>query len=54
MREVLVDRPDVLWAVVRILARRLRATDEALADAMFLDVTGRTAKRLLALAGGDD
>ena len=54
VREVLAHRPDVLWAVVRILARRLRATDEALADAMFLDVTGRTAKRLLALADGDD
>ena len=37
-----------------ILARRLRATDEALADAMFLDVTGRTAKRLLELADGED
>ena len=44
----------MLWAVVRILARRLRATDEALADAMFLDVTGRTAKRLLELADGED
>ena len=54
VREVLSHRPDVLWAVVRILARRLRATDEALADAMFLDVTGRTAKRLLALAEGED
>jgi CRP/FNR family cyclic AMP-dependent transcriptional regulator len=54
VRDVLVHRPDVLWAVVRILARRLRATDEALADAMFLDVTGRTAKRLLALADGED
>ena len=51
---MLSHRPDVLWAVVRILARRLRATDEALADAMFLDVTGRTAKRLLALADGED
>ena len=30
------------------------ATDEALADAMFLDVTGRTTKRLLTLADGDD
>jgi CRP-like cAMP-binding protein len=40
--------------VVRILARRLRATDEALSDAMFLDVTGRTAKRLLELADGED
>jgi CRP/FNR family cyclic AMP-dependent transcriptional regulator len=54
VRQVLSHRPDVLWAVVRILARRLRETDEALADAMFLDVTGRTAKRLLALADGDD
>jgi len=54
VRSVLAHRPEVLWAVVRILARRLRATDEALADAMFLDVTGRTAKRLLALADGDD
>jgi CRP-like cAMP-binding protein len=54
VKQVLSHRPDVLWAVVRILARRLRDTDEALADAMFLDVTGRTAKRLLALADGDD
>ena len=54
VRDVLVHRPEVLWAVVRILARRLRATDEALADAMFLDVTGRTAKRLLELADGED
>jgi CRP-like cAMP-binding protein len=54
VRELLAHRPEVLWAVVRILARRLRATDEALADAMFLDVTGRTAKRLLELAGGED
>ncbi len=54
VREVLAHRPEVLWAVVRILARRLHATDEALADAMFLDVTGRTAKRLLELADGED
>jgi CRP-like cAMP-binding protein len=54
VKQVLSHRPDVLWSVVRILARRLRETDEALADAMFLDVTGRTAKRLLALADGDD
>jgi CRP-like cAMP-binding protein len=37
--------------VVELLARRLRAMDNALADAVFLDVTGRTAKRLLELAG---
>jgi CRP-like cAMP-binding protein len=39
---------------VGLLAQRLRATDEALADSVFLDVTGRTAKRLLELSSGDD
>jgi CRP/FNR family transcriptional regulator, cyclic AMP receptor protein len=47
-------QPDHLWNVVALLAMRLRATDEALADAMFLDVPGRTAKRLLELAGDAD
>jgi CRP/FNR family cyclic AMP-dependent transcriptional regulator len=54
VRELINTRPEVLWTVVQILAQRLRATDEALSDAMFLDVTGRTAKRLLELAGNDD
>jgi CRP/FNR family cyclic AMP-dependent transcriptional regulator len=44
-------RPELLWDVVELLAQRLRSTDSALADAVFLDVTGRTAKRLLELAG---
>jgi CRP-like cAMP-binding protein len=39
---------------VGLLAQRLRATDEALADSVFLDVTGRTAKRLLELSSGED
>jgi len=39
---------------VDMLTGRLRTTDAALADSVFLDVTGRTAKRLLELAGGDD
>ena len=43
--------PELLWDVVCLLAQRLRSTDSALADAVFLDVTGRTAKRLLELAG---
>jgi CRP-like cAMP-binding protein len=43
--------PRLLWGVVRMLAGRLRTMDEALADSVFLDVTGRTAKRLLELAG---
>lgn len=54
VKRTLHDKPEILWAVVRILARRLRATDEALSDAMFLDVTGRTAKRLLQISAGDD
>ncbi len=40
-----------IWQVVSLLVGRLRATDEALADSVFLDVTGRTAKRLLEMAG---
>ena len=36
------------------MAGRLRNTNSALADAVFLDVTGRTAKRLLELAGEAD
>lgn len=54
VRELLDRRPERLWNVVRMLSGRLRAMDEALADSVFLDVTGRTAKRLLELANGAD
>ncbi len=54
VRVVLRERPELLWVIVRLVVERLRATDEALADAVFLDVPARTAKRLLDLAGGDD
>ena len=54
VRRVLRERPDLLWIIVRLLVTRLRATDEALADAVFLDVPARTAKRLLELAGDAD
>jgi CRP/FNR family transcriptional regulator, cyclic AMP receptor protein len=54
VRAALHARPEALWTVVALLANRLRVTDEALADSMFLDVTGRTAKRLLELAGDSD
>jgi CRP-like cAMP-binding protein len=47
-------QPDLLWGVTRLLAQRLRAMDETLADSVFLDVTGRTAKRLLELSDGAD
>ena len=47
-------RPKLLWSLVQLLAQRLRQTDDALTDAMFLDVTGRTAKRIIELAGASD
>ena len=53
-REALERHPAALWSVVELLASRLRAVDEALADTVFLDVPGRTAKRLLELAGEGD
>ena len=52
--EMFDDNPKLLWNVTRLLAQRVRVTDEALADSVFLDVTGRTAKRLLELANGTD
>ena len=54
LRRALEANPEALWAVLALLARRIRATDESLADAMLLDVPGRTAKRLLELAGPGD
>lgn len=54
VREALEDRPELLWIILRILAERLRATDEALVDALFLDVPARTAKRLIEIAGDDE
>ena len=40
------ENPSQLWEVVTMLVNRLRNMDEVLADSVFLDVTGRTAKRL--------
>jgi CRP/FNR family transcriptional regulator, cyclic AMP receptor protein len=54
IREVLDEQPSLLWGIVALLARRIRAMDAVLADSVFLDVTGRTAKRLLELAGEAD
>jgi CRP/FNR family cyclic AMP-dependent transcriptional regulator len=54
LRTALQEQPSLLWGVVELLTRRLRAMDEVLADSVFLDVTGRTAKRLLELAGDAD
>jgi CRP/FNR family cyclic AMP-dependent transcriptional regulator len=54
IRAVLKQDPALLWSAIRMLAQRVRATDEALADTVFLDVPARTAKRLLELSGGAD
>ena len=54
VRRLYEERPDHLWRVVSMLVRRLRAAGAALTDAVFLDVVGRTAKRLLGFAGDDD
>ena len=54
VRAELEARPGLLWGVVAMFAARLRAAGDALADAMLLDVVGRTAKRLLELSGDAD
>ena len=54
VRDVLEERPALLWGVVALLVEPPAQTDAALADSVFLDVTGRTAKRLLELAGDAD
>jgi CRP/FNR family transcriptional regulator, cyclic AMP receptor protein len=54
VRAVLQTRPELLWVIVRLLVQRLRATDEALAELVFLDVPARTAKRLLELSAETD
>ena len=54
VRAAFEAKPELLWGVVALLAGRLRSMDAQLADSVFLDVTGRTAKRLLELAGEHD
>lgn len=54
VRELFLQHPQLLWNVARLLAGRLRVMDSVLSDSVFLDVTGRTAKRLLDMAGDDD
>ncbi len=54
VRGLYETNPELLWRVVDMLSMRLRSMDSALADSVFLDVTGRTAKRLLEIAGEDE
>jgi CRP-like cAMP-binding protein len=48
--EWIEDRPEIAVQLLRVLARRLRRTNNDLADLIFTDVAGRVAKRLLQLA----
>lgn len=50
LREWVADRPEVADRLLRVLARRLRRTDDLLSDLIFTDVPGRLAKQLLSLA----
>jgi CRP-like cAMP-binding protein len=50
LRPWLAGRPEVAEALLAALARRLRRTNDALADLVFSDVPGRVAKALLDLS----
>ena len=50
LRGWLADRPEIAEQLLRVLARRLRRTNDALSDQIFTDVAGRVAKQLLLLA----
>ena len=49
LRPWLAGRPEVAEALLQALARRLRRTNEAMADLVFSDVPGRVAKALMDL-----
>ena len=51
LKQFLTQRPGVATTLLAALARRLRRTNESLADLVFTDVPGRVAKALLDLAG---
>ena len=50
LRQWLNDHPEIAQQLLRVLARRLRRTNNSLADLIFTDVPGRVAKTLLQLA----
>ena len=50
LRPWLTNRPEIAEQLLRVLARRLRRTNDALADLIFTDVPGRVAKALLQMA----
>ncbi len=50
LRDWINKRPEIAEQLLRVLARRLRRTNNNLADLIFTDVPGRVAKALLQLA----
>ncbi|HEV7421393.1 MAG TPA: Crp/Fnr family transcriptional regulator [Mycobacterium sp.] len=50
LRTWIAERPEIAEQLLRVLARRLRRTNNNLADLIFTDVPGRVAKQLMALA----
>ncbi|MEY4323809.1 MAG: hypothetical protein RL410_1590 [Actinomycetota bacterium] len=50
LRPLLVSRPEVAEKLLQALAQRLRRTEGALADLIFLDVPARVAKALIELS----
>jgi CRP/FNR family cyclic AMP-dependent transcriptional regulator len=50
LRAWLQTRPDVAGMLLAVLARRLRRTNQSMADLVFTDVPGRVAKALLELS----
>ncbi|CAN3128118.1 Crp/Fnr family transcriptional regulator [Mycobacterium sp. smrl_JER01] len=50
LRFWIAERPEIADQLLRVLARRLRRTNDALCDLIFTDVPGRVAKQLLDLA----
>jgi CRP/FNR family cyclic AMP-dependent transcriptional regulator len=50
LRVWIAERPEIADQLLRVLARRLRRTNDALCDLIFTDVPGRVAKQLLDLA----
>ena len=50
LRAWIADRPEITERLLRVLAHRLRRTNNNLTDLIFTDVPGRVAKQLLHLA----
>jgi CRP/FNR family cyclic AMP-dependent transcriptional regulator len=50
LRAWITDRPEIAEQLLQVLARRLRRTNDNLADLIFTDVPGRVANQLLLLA----